>query len=170
MTSTCLLKLADTHLSMCKQNFVCAWLHRAALKCKTFTVIYMTVISTCEVNPLNKKGIHMILRTKIMTVQNQNTSFSLYCVCLHCMYWVQTCGETHDAEYPVQLVMMEGITGFDVFLATVKDRLGRQQLRKDAANCPNIWCMNTQKCTNTYKHIHRRHLVWVPLGYISSSA
>lgn len=36
---------------------------------------------------------------------------------------VQTCRETHDTKYPVQLVVMEGVTGLDVFLATVKDGL-----------------------------------------------
>lgn len=45
------------------------------------------------------------------------------CGCAH-VCCEQTCRESHDAEYPVQLVMMEGITGFDVFLATVKDGLG----------------------------------------------
>lgn len=41
------------------------------------------------------------------------------CVCVH----GQTCWETHYAEYSVQLVMVEGITGLYIFLPTVKDGL-----------------------------------------------
>lgn len=48
------------------------------------------------------------------------------------------CWEAHDTEYPVQLVVVEGVTGLNVLLATVEDGLGRQQLRKDAANRPNV--------------------------------
>lgn len=34
-----------------------------------------------------------------------------------------TCWEAHDAEYPVQLVVVEGVAGFDVLLAAVEDGL-----------------------------------------------
>jgi hypothetical protein len=59
---------------------------------------------------------------------------------IRCVYVCagQTCWEAHDTEYPVQLVMVEGVTGLNVLLATVEDGLGRQQLRKDAANRPNV--------------------------------
>lgn len=39
---------------------------------------------------------------------------------------------------------MEGVTCLDVLLATVKDGLRRQQLRKDAADRPDVWCTQTQ--------------------------
>lgn len=36
---------------------------------------------------------------------------------------VTTCGEAHDAEDAVQLVVVEGVAGLDVLLAAVEDGL-----------------------------------------------
>lgn len=49
-----------------------------------------------------------------------------------------TSGEAHDVEDAVQLVVVVGVTGLDVLLATVEDGLRRQQLGKDAANRPDV--------------------------------
>lgn len=50
-----------------------------------------------------------------------------------------TCWEAHDAEYPVQLVVVEGVAGFDVLLAAVEDWLRRQQFGEDATDGPYVW-------------------------------
>ena len=49
-----------------------------------------------------------------------------------------TSGEAHDVEDAVQLVVVVGVTGLDVLLATVEDGLRCQQLGKDAANSPDV--------------------------------
>lgn len=51
---------------------------------------------------------------------------------------METCREAHDAEDAVQLVVVEWVAGFDVLLTAVEYRLGRQQLREDAADRPDI--------------------------------
>lgn len=51
---------------------------------------------------------------------------------------METCREAHDAEDAVQLVVVERVAGFDVLLTAVEYRLGRQQLREDAADRPDI--------------------------------
>lgn len=80
-----------------------------------------------------------------LTAQQRGVCWS--CSCVFCM---QTCRETHHTEYPVQLVMMERVAGLDVLLATVEDGLRRQQLSKDATNCPNVWCKHTHRVYNPY--------------------
>lgn len=47
-------------------------------------------------------------------------------------------GEAHDVEDPVQLVVVVRVARLDVLLAAVEDGLGREQLRKDAPNGPDV--------------------------------
>lgn len=49
-----------------------------------------------------------------------------------------TSREAHDVKDAVQLVVVVRVTGLDVLLATVEYGLGRQQLREDAANRPDV--------------------------------
>ena len=46
--------------------------------------------------------------------------------------------EAHHREDAVELVVVVGVARFDVFLATVEDRLGGQQLGEDAPDRPDV--------------------------------
>jgi len=50
----------------------------------------------------------------------------------------RTLWESHDIEDPIELIMVIGVAGFNVLLATVKDGFRRHELRKDASDCPDI--------------------------------
>lgn len=50
-----------------------------------------------------------------------------------------TSREAHDVKDAVQLVVVVRVTGLYVLLATVEYGLRCQQLRKDAANRPDVW-------------------------------
>ncbi len=60
---------------------------------------------------------------------------------------MNTCRKAHDIKDPVQLIVMVGITGLNVFLSTVEDRLWGQKLSKDTANRPDI-CEEKRKSLN----------------------
>lgn len=66
---------------------------------------------------------------------------------------VTTCGEAHDAEDAVQLVVVEGVAGLDVLLAAVEDGLRGQKLGEDAADGPDVWSGPTK---HTHPNTERR--------------
>lgn len=53
-------------------------------------------------------------------------------------HWTLTSREAHDVKDAVQLVVVVRVTGLDVLLTTVEYGLRRQQLRKYAANRPDV--------------------------------
>lgn len=77
-----------------------------------------------------------------------NSSFFLY-IQHKCMS-LFTCGEAHDIEDTVQLVMMVWVTGLNVLLPTVENRLRGQELSKDTADRPYICTEGKVEKTLTY--------------------
>lgn len=53
-----------------------------------------------------------------------------------------TSREAHNVKDSVQLVMMVRVAGLDIFLTTVEYGLRRKQLRKNAADRPDVWKEN----------------------------